>query len=131
MIYFIIFTLTILSCVIFDSLGIPTTLRRLSNSYKLQLSSFNSKTLNDEEKQKVLLSQVPVQLLCLLKLIWGILLFISPFLIFILVDNNFIQLEAEVIYRFEGIMISIIAVFLYILLKKRYGPVFKSGKNSS
>jgi hypothetical protein len=109
----------------------PDTVKRLIGSYKLQMAIMSSKTLSDEEKQKSLLKQIPIQLLNLLKLIWGIFLFISPFLLLILLDEYLIELNAEVLYRVEGILISVLAVLVYIALKKKYGPVFKSGKKPS
>ena len=108
----------------------PATVKTLIASYREQMSIMGSKTLGDEEKQKALLKQLPIQLINLLKLVLGIILFLSPFLLLILFDQ-YIPVKAEVLYRVDGILVSCVAVVLFIAFKKKYGSVFKSGKNPS
>jgi hypothetical protein len=95
------------------------------------MTIIKSATLDDEEKQKALLKQLPIQLLNLFKLVLGIILFISPFIVLILFDQYIMYIKAEMLYQVGGILVSCVAVILFIIFKKKYGPVFKSGKNPS
>lgn len=131
MIYFIIFCLTIVSCILFDIIGLPNTVKILMASYRVQMNIMSSKAMSDEEKQRALMKQIPIQLLNLFKLIWGIFFFISPFLILLLLDKYALDLDAEVLYRFKGILVSMIAVVLFILYKKNYANILKGRKNPS
>ncbi|RAJ16064.1 hypothetical protein LV92_00768 [Arenibacter echinorum] len=131
MIYSLIFIITILSCIIFDNLGIITLAKNLTNSYKLQLKVLQDKTKTDEEKQKELLRQISKQIIYLLKLIGSIILFISPFLSIFIIDELFKTTYSETLYSLGGILASLIAVVLYIILKKQYVKLFKKRKNTT
>ncbi|SHF80170.1 hypothetical protein SAMN03080594_107185 [Arenibacter palladensis] len=131
MIYSLIFIITILSCIIFDNLGIITLVKNLTNSYKLQLKVLQDKTKTDEEKQKELLRQISKQIIYLLKLIGSIILFISPFLSIFIIDELFKTTYSETLYSLVGILASLIAVVLYIILKKQYVKLFKKRKNTT
>jgi hypothetical protein len=109
----------------------PVTVKTLIASYREQMAVMGSKTLDDEEKQKALLKQLPVQMLNLFKLILGIVLFISPFILFILFDRYIFPVKAEVLYQVDGILVSCIAVILFIVFKKKHGAIFKGRKNPS
>jgi hypothetical protein len=89
------------------------------------------KEISDEEKQKALMQQVSRQIVYLLKLIGSILLFIAPFLLIFLLERYFPALSSEVLYSIEGILVSVAAVVIYIVLKKQYVRLLKSRKESS
>ena len=131
MIYSLIFIITILSCIIFDNLGIITLVKNLTNSYQFQLKALKDKTKTDEEKQKELLHQISKQIKYLLKLIGCIILFISPFLFIFIIDELFKTTNSETLYSLGGILASLIAVVLYIILKKQYVKLFKKRKNTT
>ena len=131
MIYSLIFIITILSCIIFDNLGIITLVKNLTNSYQFQLKALKDKTKTDEEKQKELLRQISKQIIYLLKLIGSIILFISPFLSIFIIDELFKTTYSETLYSLSGILASLIAVVLYIILKKQYVKLFKKRKNTT
>ena len=131
MIYLLIIIITILSCIIFDNLGIITLVKNLTNSYQFQLKALKDKTKTDEEKQKELLRQISKQIIYLLKLIGSIILFISPFLSIFIIDELFKTTYSETLYSLSGILASLIAVVLYIILKKQYVKLFKKRKNTT
>ncbi|MEX0291109.1 MAG: hypothetical protein AB3N14_18545 [Flavobacteriaceae bacterium] len=131
MIYLLIFILTLLSCFIFDNLGIVALVKNLTSSYKSQLQVMGDKELSDEEKQKALMQQVSKQIGYLLKLIGSILLFIAPFALIFILERFFPGINSAVLYSLEGILISVLAVVLYIVLKKQYVKLLKSRKESS
>ena len=131
MVYILIFILTLLSCFIFDNLGIVALVKNLTSSYKSQLQVMSDKAISDEEKQKLLMQQVSKQIVYLLKLIGSILLFISPFALIFVLERFFPEVNSAVLYSLEGILISVLAVVLYIVLKKQYVKLLKSRKESS
>ena len=119
--YVIIFLLTLLSCFLFDKLRVYRIVTSLTASYKEQMAVMTAKDLNDEERQKKLMALIPQQLKGLLKLIGGILLFISPFFLYLLLSPYTEYLEASMLYSLYGIGVSLLAVLLYIWFKKRNG----------
>ncbi len=131
MIYLLIFILTVGSCLIFDNLGIVALVNNLTGSYKTQIKVMGNKDISDEEKQKALMQQVSSQIVYLLKLIGSILLFISPFLLIFLLERYFPNINSEALYSIKGISVSVLAVVLYIVLKKQYVKLLKSRKKSS
>ena len=131
MIYSLIFIITILSCIIFDNIGMITLVKNLTNSYKLQVKVLQDKSKTDEEKQKELLGQISKQIIYLFKLIGSIILFISPFLSIFIIDELFKTTYSETLYSLSGILASLIAVVLYIILKKQYVKLFKKRKNTT
>ena len=131
MIYSLIFIITILSCIIFDNIGMITLVKNLTNSYKLQVKVLQDKSKTDEEKQKELLRQISKQIIYLFKLIGSIILFISPFLSIFIIDELFKTTYSETLYSLSGILASLIAVVLYIILKKQYVKLFKKRKNTT
>lgn len=131
MTYILIFGLTILSCIIFDNLGMVALVRNLTGSYSSQLQVMKNKDLSDEEKQKALMTQVSKQLGYLLKLIGSILLFIAPFLLIFVLERFLTSIHSEVLYTLEGILVSLLAVVGYIAIKKLYVKLLKSRKESS
>ncbi|MFS4448782.1 hypothetical protein [Maribacter sp. 2307UL18-2] len=127
--YLLIFILTICSCLIFDNLGFMALVRNLVSSYKEQFKTMSNKELDDEAKQKALLGLISKQMGYLVKLIFSILLFVAPFALFFLVERFFPQFDSSILYRVEGIGISILAVVLYIIFKKQYVRLHKNRKN--
>ena len=89
-----------------------------------------AKDISDEERQKKLLALIPGQLMALLKLIGSILLFISPFFVYIALEPYSSYFDTPTLYSIWGIGISLVAVLLYIMIKKRYG-VHKDGEGTS
>lgn len=121
MTYLLIFAFTLVSCFLFDLIGVWPIVQKLTGSYKDQLSVMTDKSMSDEERQKKLLALIPGQLGNLMKLIGGILLFISPFFIYILLAEYSEYFKTEVLYSLLGIGASLVAVAVYIWFKKRYG----------
>ncbi len=130
MIYITIFILTILSCLIFEKLGVVALVKNLTNSYKSQLTVMKDPNTSDEEKQKVLLTQVSKQMGYLLKLIGSILLFISPFLLLIVLEKFIPSIDVSALYNLYGILTSLIAVVIYIVLKKQYVKLHSNRENA-
>ena len=128
--YLIIFLFTLLSCFLFDKIGVYPILRSLTQSYKEQMAVMTAKDISDEERQKKLLALIPGQLMALLKLIGSILLFISPFFAYIALAPYSSYFDTPTLYSIWGIGISLVAVVLYIMIKKRYG-VHKDGEGTS
>tara|TARA_R110000764_G_scaffold28677_1_gene67521 strand:+ start:6500 stop:6832 length:333 start_codon:yes stop_codon:yes gene_type:complete len=108
-----------------------TLVKNLTNSYKLQVKVLQDKSKTDEEKQKELLRQISKQIIYLFKLIGSIILFISPFLSIFIIDELFKTTYSETLYSLSGILASLIAVVLYIILKKQYVKLFKKRKNTT
>ncbi|MCW5515587.1 hypothetical protein [Muriicola sp. Z0-33] len=131
MTYIVIFGLTLLSCFIFDNLGMAPLIRDLTGSYKSQFQVMQNKELTDEEKQKVLLQQVSKQLGYLLKLIGSILLFVAPFGLIFLLEQFIADIHSDILYTLNGILLSLLAVVFYIAVKKLYVKLFKSREASS
>lgn len=126
--YILIFGLTVLSCIIFDNLGMLALVSNLTASYQKQIQVMGNKGLSDEEKQKALMSQVSKQLVLLLKLIGSILLFIAPFALIFLLERYIPSINSNVLYTLNGILVSVLAVVLYIVIKKLYVKLLKSRK---
>lgn len=108
-----------------------TLVKNLTNSYKLQVKVLQDKSKTDEEKQKELLRQISKQIIYLFKLIGSIILFISPFLSIFIIDELFNSKHSETLYSLGGILASLIAVVLYIIIKKQYVKLFKKRKNTT
>lgn len=129
--YLIIFAVTILCCLIFDRISLVQLVKKLIASYGLQLTTMKDAGLTDEEKQRVLLKQVASQLGYLVKLVFFIFLFISPFILYVLLEGYSPWLDSALLYSFLGIVVSCLAVLAYILIKKLNGKLFKERKNAS
>ena len=123
--YFLIFILTICSCLIFDNLGFKPLVRNLIASYKEQFTTMTSKVMDDEAKQKALMGLITKQMAYLAKLIFSIMLFVAPFGLYFLLAHFFPQFDTSYLYQLEGIGVSILAVFIYIILKKQYVRLYK------
>jgi len=119
--YLIIFVFTLVSCFLFDLIGVWPIVTKLTGSYKDQMMIMTDKQMSDEERQKKLLSLIPGQLTNLAKLIGAILLFISPFFIYILLSEYSDYFHLETLYSLLGIGASAVAVITYIWFKKRNG----------
>lgn len=100
--------------------------RNLIASYKAQFETMTSKVLDDEAKQKALMGLITKQMTYLAKLIFSILLFVAPFGLFFLLEYFFPQFDSSYLYRLEGIGISILAVLIYIIIKKQYVRLYEN-----
>lgn len=125
MAYFVLILLTLLSCVLFEYAGIPRHIQKLVASYKFQFKLMSDKGMTDEEKQRQLLRQVSCQLLLLLRLILGILLFIAPFLSLYLLKEVHPALHPGILITWWGLLLPLLAVLVYIYLKRIYVRLFK------
>jgi hypothetical protein len=99
----------------------PHTLKELKGAYALQFKVMSDKSISDEEKQKLLLSQISKQLLLLGKLIFGILLFVAPFLSLYILQRFWPSLNPDILLTWYGIVIPVVTAAFYILLKRKYG----------
>lgn len=117
--------LTLISCLLFEFAKLPVHIQNLMASYRLQFRLMADKTLTDEEKQKQLLKMVSGQLLLLLRLILGILLFIAPFLSLFLLQEVHPDLNPGILITWWGLLLPMVVVVIYIFLKRLYVRLFK------
>ena len=82
--------------------------------------TMSDKDLEDEIRQKVLLEQVAIQLKGIVKLVFGIILFVMPFFSLYLLEKLNPEISPEVLISVWGIIIPLITAFGYVIVKKRY-----------
>jgi hypothetical protein len=99
-------------------------LKSLVGSYKRQFQLMGDSSLEDDERQKRLISLVKEQLVGLGKLILSIALFVAPFASLFLLQYVDADLDPSILVSWWGILIPIVTVILYIQVKKRYGNLF-------
>jgi 4-hydroxybenzoate polyprenyltransferase len=92
-------------------------------SYREVINTMTDRNLDDEERQKLILEQVRVQMKGIFKLIFGILLFVLPFLSLYLFEELYSKINPEILLSFWGVVIPMASAFGYILFKKKYGKV--------
>lgn len=126
MILFFIFICTLISCYIFERVTLTKHLHHLLNSYESQFAVMSNKDLSDDLKQKELFKHIKEQLRLLAAISLKMIFFLSPFLLWFLLDFFGLQLYFEETMRLEGIGISILAVILFLLYKKQYVKIFSS-----
>lgn len=124
--YFILVILTIISCWLFEYFNITDTTKKLVNSYKRQFEIIKDKIISDNDKQSLLMTQIGKQLTLLVKLIFGIIIFIAPFISLFFLQNFKKTLGPEILITFWGLIIPIITVIFYIYFKRLYGKLFKT-----
>lgn len=125
MVYLLLIILTILSCILFEYSKLSNTLIALKAAYALQFKVMSDKSISDEAKQKMLLSQIFNQLVLLGKLIFGIFLFVAPFLSLFLLERFWSSLNPDILLSWYGIVIPILTAVFYILIKRSYGKLLK------
>ncbi|MEO9891008.1 hypothetical protein [Aurantibacter sp.] len=101
-------------------------MKTLIASYKGQFKLMSDKTLSDEEKQKQLMQLVSEQIKLLGKLIFGILLFVAPFLSLFFLQKISARLNPDILITWWGLLIPIITVIIYLFIKKNYGRLFSN-----
>lgn len=126
MVYLILVVLTIISCILFEYSKLSDTIKALIASYKKQFQVMSDKSITDEAKQKQLLEQIAKQLVLIAKLIFGIALFIAPFLSLFILERFISWLNPTILVTWWGILIPIITVILYIILKRSYGKLLRN-----
>ena len=125
--YFVLIILTLISCVIYQFVRLTDVLRELVASYREQFGVMSDSSMPDDLKQKKMLALVMQQLLLLLKLVLGILLFIAPFLSLFLLQYLDSSLNPDILITWWGIIIPIAVVIMYIIFKRFYASLFKNG----
>ncbi len=128
--YSIIAGLTLCSCLIYEKTAIMANIHCLIASYRHQLAVMTDKATSDEQKQSMLLKQIPLQLGQLFLLIIKLVFLISPFICYIFVDSRYLKLGHNLIYQVSGILLSLASVLLYLALKKVYVQLHKGRKVS-
>lgn len=126
MVYFILVVLTILSCILFEYSHLSSTLKELIASYKHQFKVMSDKSIEDDEKQKLLLQQISKQFVLLGKLVFGIFLFVAPFLSLFLLETFSPELNPNILVTWWGLLIPVVTVVFYILFKRHYGKLFRN-----
>ncbi len=126
MVNLILVVLTLMSCILFEYSKLSDTLKALIASYKKQFQVMSNKSITDEAKQKQLFEQIGKQLILIAKLIFGIVLFIAPFLSLFLLQRYEKTLNPDILITWWGILIPIITVILYILIKRSYGKLYRN-----
>lgn len=124
MVYVLLVILTVLSCILFEYSKLSDTLKALKTAYALQFKVMSDKSISDETKQKMLLSQISRQIVLLGKLIFGIFLFVAPFLSLFILERFWESLNPDILLTWYGIVIPIVTAVFYILLKRNYGKLF-------
>lgn len=118
MVYIILFILTILSCILYETSGITSNLKTLIAFYKKQFLTIKANDIEDSELQQILLVLVKQQILALLKLILSISLIILPFLSLFLITNLDSRLNLSILLSFEGIIIPGFSALIYFLIQR-------------
>lgn len=126
MVYPVLITLTWISCWLFDISGIPEIVSKLMKSYKEQFQLISDTEMDDAAKQQRLLKMVGFQMKLLLKLVGGILLFLAPFFSLYLLQELHPSLHPGILASWEGIIVPLLAVVVYILIKRNYGRIFRN-----
>jgi len=126
LVYLVLVALTLLSCILFEYSKLSDTLKKLIASYKKQFQVMSDKSITDEAKQKMLFDQIGKQLALIAKLVFGIFLFIAPFLSLFLLQRFEATLNPDILITWWGILIPIITVILYILIKRSYGKLLRN-----
>ncbi len=121
-----IFFLTIVSCLVFDSINFKSTSVELINSYKELPSILNDREISDDQKQKALLKSSKFQFKKLVELIFKIMVFLSPYSLIILFDISLLTL-----LKTRSVIISLIGVISFILMKKIHGKILKDKQTNS
>ena len=123
MVYLLLVILTVISCILFEYSKLSDTLKALKAAYALQFKVMSDKSIPDEEKQKMLLSQISKQLVLLAKLIFGIFLFVAPFLSLFILQRFWASLNPDILLTWYGIVIPVVTAVFYILIKRNYGKL--------
>lgn len=118
MIYIVLFILTILSCIVYESTGITGNLKTLVALYKRQFQIIKANEIEDNELQQLLLELVKQQVLGLLKLMLSISLIILPFLSLFLLTFLDSRLNISILLSIEGLVIPGFSVLLYFLIQR-------------
>lgn len=124
MTYVVLIILTVLSCILFEYSKLSSTLKSLIASYKNQFKVMSDKTMTDEIKQKELMQLIRQQLGLIAKLIFGIFLFVAPFLSLFLLQKLYKNLNPDILITWWGLLIPMVTVVFYLLLKRNYGRLF-------
>ncbi|MBT8303738.1 MAG: hypothetical protein KJP09_04645 [Bacteroidia bacterium] len=86
----------------------------------------SDKSIEDDEKQKLLLQQISKQFVLLGKLVFGIFLFVAPFLSLFLLETFSPELNPNILVTWWGLLIPVVTVVFYILFKRHYGKLFRN-----
>lgn len=124
MVYLTLAILTIVSCILFEYSKIGDTLKTLIASYKQQFKVMSDKAISDEEKQAQLMKLISSQMKLLGKLIFGIALFVAPFLSLFFLQNIDSRLDPGILVTWWGLLLPLATVMLYLLIKRNYGKLF-------
>lgn len=87
----------------------------------------SDKNLEDNDKQKQLMSLIPKQLLLMGKLILGILIFIAPFLSLYILKFVDQELNPNILVTWWGITIPMVTVIFFIYIKRFYANLQRNG----
>ncbi len=126
MVIAVLVAMTLLSCLLFEYSRLGETLKKLTSSYREQFRLMADKAMTDEDKQKALMKQVTKQLVLIGKLILGILLFVAPFLSLFLLQYWNKSLNPDILVTWQGLVIPILVVIVYIIIKKAYAHLFSN-----
>jgi len=121
MIFILIGALSILSAFLFEKFGVWGTVLKLKHSYHEQFGVLLDNNLNDDLKQKELFKNISFQLKYLSILLIKMMISILPMGLLVISCYYFDYLDQNDLYGFLGIMVSAIALILYILVRKYYG----------
>lgn len=127
MVYFVLVVLTLISCILFEYTGTSNILKNLTSSYSKQFAVMSDKNLEDNDKQKQLMSLIPKQLLLMGKLILGILIFIAPFLSLYILKFVDQELNPNILVTWWGITIPMVTVIFFIYIKRFYANLQRNG----
>lgn len=117
---------SILACWLFEKIQIRNTVDKLVTSYKKQYQLIVDSSIEDEVKQQQLLKNIAYQLQHLGALIFKIVVLVSPFLLFYLLEFLGLNLNTGKLLEWDGIVVSLISILLFLLIKNSYVKVFQN-----
>ncbi len=123
MVSFLFILTSFISVILFDFLPVQRFIKSMLTSQKDAFKVLGNKTIEDKEKQKLLLSSALKVLIETSKLALFFFIAFLPYIALIYIGPTFKENVNfyNVMVSFKGIFISSIVFLLYYLLKKQYG----------
>jgi len=123
MISFLLIIASFFSIILFDFLPIQRFIKTMFASQKASFTIIANKTIEDKEKQKLLLKSALKTLIETGKLTLFFFIALSPFISLIYAGPSVVEKTNfyKILTSLKGVFISGIVFLLYYLLKKKYG----------
>ncbi len=121
-----VFISTIVSCLFYDIINLRDSIKKFQHLVKNYKSTFLDATLNDIQKQSILLKNSINQFKSLVFVILKVIFIITP-----IICLFFFGIRPEDFLKLGFILISIIALFVYILIKILIDKLFNIRQDNS